>query len=402
MLKVLVWGDSSFTNQIKNRIQKLFESGKFSYTHDPGVADIIISEEEFPESEKTGRVSVYIEVLKGPDGKMCAAQQVAGEKTDVFLLKDLSSVLQGTILMVELLSEEKKQYIQVKKNAEELDIEQKGLVKNLKNAKQVQQHVMEESRGLKNYDTSLRYMPKFIISGDFVVAKEIFGKLFVFFGDVTEHGVYAAEYAASLVSLAKGYFDGCSQINASLEQFMMYMARAAFYYHGGCAQSSCECVLCEIDESSDMAKCATFSGGNISPIIATKDGKVRVVFDETVVDSIKPRLGDIFYEDNVAPQNLPGIITTPFRPGDSALFYSDGYSELFNGENKDQMCTYGVQNMEKSVKDACEKGDNSPEKIISTIEKDISSYGVRGLSESSEIKDMISDDATMFGIRRRL
>ena len=57
MLKVLVWGDSSFTNQIKNRIQKLFESGKFSYTHDPGVADIIISEEEFPESEKTGRVS---------------------------------------------------------------------------------------------------------------------------------------------------------------------------------------------------------------------------------------------------------------------------------------------------------------------------------------------------------
>ena len=401
MLEIFVSGGTPFKNQIKNRIQNLYESGRFIYTDNISSAQIVISEEDSAEIEKSGVVPyVYIEVMRNQSGDICAAQQVTGEQVDSFLLKDLSSVMQSSILMTELLMEKDFQLNKLAEKESEYLEEIGSIGRSINNAIEIQRSVMEESLKVPGYQAELVYIPKCFISGDFVLAKKVENKMFIFFGDVTEHGMYAAEYAASLISLAKGYLDGCSKWNANIEQFMAYMSRAAFYYHGKNSQSTCECVFCEIDESLNVAKWGTFSGGNISPIIARKDGAVEPVFGLFNAECIKPRLGDAFYEDSTSLHNLPGIVTTKFFAGDSVLFYTDGFSELFSGDKKDLLYAYGGENMTNAVKDACERNGNVPENIVEAVLNDLSSYGVGELSESSDIEDMIKDDATMYCIRR--
>ena len=406
MLSVCVSGSASFKNQIKNRIQPLFEEGYFDYREDPSCSHIIISEEENIKYEPSlyPEMYVFIEVLRGRDGRLSAAQNIAGKKTDCFELKDILSVLQGECLMIEILRERDRAISDLKKNALLWEDEQTTLVQNFENARDVQRAVMDKALNLKMFDVDMTYIPKSIISGDFVVAKEIFGKLFVFFGDVTDHGVYAGEYAASLVALASSYLDECSMYTADLQNFVSYMARAAFYYHGESEQSSCECVLCEINPAEKRASFCTFGGGTTSPIVIKPDGTVKRVFDTDDLEKIKPRLGDSCYEGGVEFKDLPGTVSVRFHPGDAVLFYTDGFSEMFSlkGTVKDQQYIYGVENMVSAATDACEKNGNFPSSIIRSVIRDISSYGVAGLEDSSKIENMVGDDATMYCVRLKV
>ncbi len=404
-LNIMIAGGLSFKNQVKNRIQDLYREGRFLYTEVAKDAQIVISEEDafFPKNEYPG-IYVYIEVLKSPEGKLVAAQSVAGKKTDSFGLKDLPSVLQGSIFMVQLLMERDMEISTLKKNVGLWEDQESHIELNYKNAQKVQRYVMNRATKISGYETEFKYLPKSVISGDFVVTKKIFDKVFIFFGDVTDHGVYAAEYAASLVSLAENYLDSCSKFNADIRSFMSYMSRAAFYYHGDNEQSSCECIFCEINEKRDLVNFCTFSGGNITPIVISQNGEIKQVFNDSNVDVIKPRMGDFFYKNNNDFEDLPKIVTIRnYKKGDSILFYTDGFSELFSIRDavKDQKNTYGGENMVNAVRDACERGDNSPSTIVNAVVNDIVSYGVAGLDENALIENMIVDDATMFCIRRK-
>ena len=403
MLGLKIAGSKNFSDQIKNKMERMEKDGWFIYTDDVNEASIVISEEDACPYDTD--IFVYIEVMKNVDGHLCALQYIMGEKVEMFFLKDLPSVLQGTIMMVSVLLKKENRIIELNKQLAIEEEKSSGVLNNLKNFKKVQKNVTFEVSNLSRFESELLFIPKEEVSGDFIVVKEMPSKTFVFIGDVTGHGLYAGTYAATLVALAKNYFDTSSLLNANLSNFMLYIANAAFYYHGGIEQSSCECVICEIDHKKNLASFCTFSGGNISPILIKQNGRVTTLFSEEEYDKIKPRLGDEFYENNIGFDTLPGIITKSFHVGDTILFYTDGFSELFskteNGVEKDQSFIYGVENMERAVKDAVLTQGNNPETVVKAVVSDISSYGMKGLDESGKLEDLVYDDATMFCIRRK-
>ena len=402
MLGLKIAGSKWFCDQIKNKIERFENEGMFTYTNDSKEASIIISEEDACTNDPTSYV--FIEIMKDVEGKMCALQYVLGEKVETFLIEDLPAVLQGTIMMVGISLEKQAKIVELEKKIVEIQEEANGVFDNMKNFQMVQENVFKEMEPLGKFETKLIANAKSGVSGDFLVTKEMPGKTFVFMGDVTGHGVYAGAYAATLVALAKNYFNTCSLMNSNLKDFEMYMANAAFYYHGNCQQSSAECIMCEIDHKRNVATFSTFSGGNISPIIIKKDGRVKVVFGEDDYDKIKPRLGDNFYDGNVEFETMPGFITERFAVGDTLLFYTDGFSEMFSKTefgDKDQNLVYGVENMEKAVKDAVLLKGNDPEVVVKAVVSDISSYGVKGLYDSKNLEDLIYDDATMYCIKRK-
>jgi serine phosphatase RsbU (regulator of sigma subunit) len=278
---------------------------------------------------------------------------------------------------------------------------------------------MKEMSKIDGFSSEYVFLPKNEVSGDFLVTQKMpDGRTFIFLGDVTGHGFYSGAYASAMISAIRSYFDTCSMFGANLNQFAMYIARAAFYYHGGSEQSSCECVICEIDPSRNVANFVTFSGGNISPIIIKKSGKVKTVYslleddseesrtknDETM-KKITPRLGEPYYENNITFETMPGVFTERFCVGDTILFYTDGFSEMFSQVKKglkDQAYVYGVDNMERAVKDAVSTKGNDPDVVVNAVISDISSYAVKGLSDSKRLENLIYDDATMFCIKREI
>lgn len=416
MLRIMVNGRKHFCDQVKNKIEWMEEEGIFSYTDEVENASIIVSEEG--SYSLAPNVLVYIETIKDSQtGKLSVAQTVMGQKIEVFPIESLPYILQSTIRMMgPLIRKEHKITELVKKNIALEDFKT-TVVDNLKNFKKVQSNVSLDLSDLDDFETQFIYIPKDEISGDFLVTKKLLdGRTFVFIGDVTGHGFYAGTYAATLVALTKSYFDMCSIAGADLQQFALYIAKAAFYYHGGCEQSSAECVVCEINPNKNLARFLTFSGGNISPILIKKNGTVKTIYtlreedseearqnNEEVMKKIKPRIGEPFFEDNLSFESIPGVFESRFCVGDTLLFYTDGFSEMFSQTEdgkKDQSFVYGVENMERAVKDAVSLKGNDPEVVVKSVVSDISSFGVKKLGESKALKDLIYDDATMLCIKR--
>ena len=278
MLNIKIAGSKYFCDQIKNKLEWMEDEGFFAYTEDSGEAAIIISEEESCFFHPN--VYIYIEVLRSADSdQLCAVQYIMGKKVEAFPLENLPYVLQGTIRMMALVIKKEQKISEMASKSFALEEDQKNTSGNLENFKRVQNSVTQEMKNIPGFETKLLYLPKNDVSGDFFVTKHMpDGKTFVFIGDVTGHGFYAGTYAATMVALARSYFDTCSMMGANLQNFALYIAKAAFYYHGGNEQSSCECVACEIDPKNNVANFITFSGGNISPIIIKKSGKVKTVY----------------------------------------------------------------------------------------------------------------------------
>lgn len=416
MLRILINGQKHFCDQIKNKLECIKDEGLFSYTDDLDDASIIISEED--SCPIAPNALVYIEVIRNVEtGKLSVAQTIMGQQIEAFPVEDLPYVLQSTIRMMGLILKKQNKITELVKKNNALEEFQSTTVENLKNFKKVQQNTSVSATDLEGFETKLIYLPKDEISGDFLVTKKLLdGRTFIFIGDVTGHGFYAGAYAATLVALTKSYFDMCSIIGADLQQFALYIAKAAFYYHGECEQSSAECVICEINPSKNLARFLTFSGGNISPILIKKNGTIKTIYslseeeteearirNEEVMKKIKPRIGEPFFEDNVTFESIPGIFETRFNIGDMLLFYTDGFSEMFSqteGGKKDQNFVYGVENMERAVMDAVSLKGNNPEVVVNSVISDISSFGVKQLGESKAFKDLIYDDATMLCIKR--
>lgn len=416
MLRIMINGSKHFCDQIKNKIEWMGEEGLFSYTDDKYEASIIVSEED--SCPITPNALVYIETIKNPEtGKLTVAQTIMGQKIEAFPIEDLPYVLQSTIRMMGLFLRKESKIAELSKKNFALEDYKMSVNDNLKNFKKVQNNVTSDLSELEDFETKLIYIPKDEISGDFLVTKKLLdGRTFIFIGDVTGHGFYAGAYAATLVALTKSYFDMCSITGADLQQFALYIARASFYYHGKCEQSSAECVVCEIDPRKNFVRFLTFSGGNISPILIKSNGTVKTIYtlkeevtetdkrnNEEVMSKIKPRIGEPFFEDNLTFDSMPGVFESRFCVGDTLLFYTDGFSEMFSqteGGKKDQSFVYGVENMERAVKDAVSLKGNDPEIIVNSVVSDISSFGVKQLGESKALKDLIYDDATMLCIKR--
>lgn len=416
MLRIMINGSKHFCDQIKNKIEWMEEEGLFTYTDEIDNASIVINEGE--ECQFSQNALVYIKTIKDQvNDEVYVSQTVMGQRIESFPIQNLPYVLQNTIRMMGLILRKENKITELVRKNILLDDFKTTTIDNLKNFKKVQNNVSTNLNDLEDFETKLIYIPKDEISGDFVVAKKLLDdRIFIFIGDVTGHGFYAGAYAATLVSLTKSYFDMCSITGADLQQFALYIARAAFYYHGDCEQSSAECVICEIDPNKNLARFLTFSGGNISPILIKKNGVVKTIYtlseentedarrnNEEVMSKIKPRIGEPFFEDNLTFESMPGVFETRFCIGDTLLFYTDGFSEMFSqteGGKKDQSFVYGVENMERAVKDAVSLKGNGPEVVINSIVSDISSFGVKQLGESKALKDLIYDDATMLCIKR--
>lgn len=420
MVRILIKGSKHFCDQVKNKVEWMENEGLCSYTDDLEGASIVVSEgDACPYSSLSSSVLVYIETVNDINtNEISVAQTVMGTKIESFPISNLPHVLQNTILVVSMLiTKERRVGELVKQCGELLELKQET-EKSLKKFRGVQESVSMDLSELEDFDTKLLYIPKNEISGDFLVAKKwLDGRTFLFLGDVTGHGIYAGAYASTLIAATKSYFDTCSVSGADLQQFALHIARSSFYYHGGCNQSSAECVVCEIDPKKNLARFLTFSGGNISPILIKQNGEVKTIYtlmdedseeavrnNEEVMQKIKPRIGEPFFEDNLTFDAMPGIFEERFCVGDSILFYTDGFSEMFShtdGGKKDQSFVYGVENMERAVKDAVALKGNGPEVVVNSVVSDISSFGVKQLGESKALKDLIYDDATMLCIRRK-
>lgn len=416
MLKILVAGKKTFCDQIKNKIEDVKNEVTFAYTDELEEASIIISEEDCVSPIPS--TIAYIETMKDKQtGKLSVAQTTLGKRVEPFPLENLPYILQSTMSLVELVLEKEQKVTEIINRNERLLESKECMESNLKNFQIVQSNVSNEMKDLDGFETVLYYLPKDAVSGDFLVTRQIYdGRTFLFFGDVTGHGFYAGAYAAILVALTKSYFDTCSVLGLDLQQLALYLAKAAFYYHGGNEQSSAECVICEIDPKKNLARFLTFSGGNISPILIKKDGSVQTVYalleetsedakekNQDLIQKVKPRLGEPFFEDNITFDSIPGIFEKRFCVGDTLLFYTDGISEMFSQTKegkKDQKFVYGVENMERAVKDAVSLKGNSPKIIVDAIKGDVASFGIKELCESKNLKNLIYDDVTMFCMKR--
>ena len=394
-MNISIFGSNSFQNQIMTQLQSLYNQGFFVYTEDDSESSVIISEGKYEKPLKED-CCVLFEI--NTDTKE-VSQYVSNTKTSVFFLKDLPAILQASICLVQTILEKNKQLEEKEDHIKGLTKEEKQNEITQKDFRDVQFAVMGESLDIEGFDSDLIFLPKNQISGDFVMVEKLHNKLFLFFGDVTGHGIYCGTYAAVLYSLAKGYLKNASPMMSNIYQFASYMSKAAFFYHGDNTMSSADVVLCEIDLKNNTAYFCTYGGGAISPIVIKKNGHIHTVFDENNFDKILVKMGEYPADDKLQD---PRIVEYSFEKGDSLLFYTDGITELFSYKGYgDNRYTYGPENMIKAVEDAVKLSGNDPNLVVKTIVSDVVSYGLKGLDSCATLESMISDDATIFCIKRK-
>lgn len=263
--------------------------------------------------------------------------------------------------------------------------------KNLSQAGEMQIKIMKNCR-LSDFDVNIHYQPFHEVSGDMFFTKQIENKIFLFIGDVTDHGYFAGLYGASLYSIAASYLELASRYETDVVLWSRFVQNMSSIYKADVpfkALCSATMLFCEIDMNKNVAKFVSYGHGNEAPILISP-GRAPKFVD---CNEILVPIGEF------SRKQASEATTVPFRQGDALLFYTDGITEIFaDSEEHDAKTRYSAQRLLSSVEHESSKEAWTTESLLTGIRKDAESYSISvGLNEnySNEKINNVQDDVTI-------
>ena len=381
------------------------------------------------EKNKENQLNIYIIFILSDDLKIPDHNRIT-----IYNSKDLhKSILSKKIetLSITLMSEIREDHC-LKQISLELEETKKLITEyedSLQNVKNIQKYVMIPPDDMNDFETYTVFQPLRTVTGDVILAKQVFNKIFIMIADVTDHGYSAAIYGAALYALANNYIHESGIMGQDVGMWGHYMMKASgMFYPEGIKQSkeqrkeqrhvkkllTANATFAVIDKMKQQINICFYGSGAEPPILINGDKAepvlpIRKEEDKSADPGQMQSIGiGVPLNDG---ESVAKVYTHKFYPGDMAVFYTDGATEIFSDLNKEKDIKdiYSSDKILRSIKEAIEKdtkrGMITPKDIVSSVLRDANSYsiGTDILSKENKNCDMpnISDDLTIFCIKWR-
>lgn len=362
-------------------------------------ADII---ESMGENLNNGKLSIYLILVLSDKSFKVNHQRITVFYQDDLRESTLASAIEN--LSLDLISKIKYDNIiatasKKLSEANELIDEYKN---SLENSRLIQRSIMIPPVNYDDFETYTVYEPYRIVSGDVLFVKQVFDKMFIMIADVTDHGFLAGMYGAVLYALANNYIQRSSIIEQDVSIWGQYMMKSAKMFYPEFSKEnniaknllSASATFAVIDMSKCRIEICFYGSGTEPPILIKGDSVSAVNVSEDI------NIGVPLGEGN--------IMANPYRkkffPGDMAVFYTDGATEIFSNldnEQKDVSKIYSSKKVLKSIEEAVAKGKTSPDDIVSFVLRDANAYSLStDITKNRDIPN-VTDDLTIFCIKWR-
>lgn len=306
----------------------------------------------------------------------------------------------------------------------------KDYKKAFDNVKLIQKSVMIPPEDMDGFETYTVYEPFLDASGDVLLVKQIFNRVFIMIADVTDHGYAAAVYGSALYALANNYVQKAGIMEQDAGMWGHYMMKAAgmFYPEGKkytkeqrkeqretkklLTANATFAVIDKMNQKIDVC----FYGSGMEPPILVNNNTVNSILPIHMPGEEEDGEYEREYSSGIGVPLNDGECTAKvysgkFYPGDMAVFYTDGATEIFSDKNKgkDIKNIYSSAKIISSVKGTIEKnskyGTTTPEDIVNSILRDANAYSISTDIFSDDARNNnipnISDDLTIFCIKWR-
>lgn len=251
----------------------------------------------------------------------------------------------------------------------------------------------------KYFDIAVHYQPKSMVSGDILIYYELFDRVYIIIGDVTDHGYHAGLYGASLASIIRSYLLLVSEFSLTLEGLVDFVKKSSHFVNLKVnkeqSAENATMLFCEINKTTHKISFYNCGHGGETPIITRKNGDTFLV-ENNIID---PPIGSIGEEKTITSKEK--ITTLDFNQGDGIIVYTDGITEIFSiGDNdhKDATYIYNNDRLEASIKYQVDKHEYTARSILNGIIKDAESYSI-GINLNDELLttnvENASDDITV-------
>lgn len=249
------------------------------------------------------------------------------------------------------------------------------------------------------FDIAIHYQPKAIVSGDILIYYELFDKIYIVIGDVTDHGYQAGLYGASLTAIIRSYLLLASEFSLTLDGLVNFVRKSSHFVnleaHNFKSAENATMLFCEINKTTHKISFYNCGHGGEAPIITRKTGETFIV-NNIFID---PPIGSIDEENNIVTKNK--IYTLDFDPGDGIVLYTDGITEIFSigdNEHKDTVNIYNNDRLEAGIKYEIDKHSYTARSILNGIIKDAESYSI-GINLNDDLSatnvENAADDITV-------
>ena len=271
----------------------------------------------------------------------------------------------------------------------------------LERAGMVQKRIMVSEKPLDDMDVHIVYEPFMDVSGDIFFIREIYNKIYIMVGDVTDHGYLAGMYGATLYALAENYIQRSSLIEQKIDMWAQYMLKAAKMFHPKDTKTgdpllislTANATFCVIDKSKCMIQFMLYGSGQEPPIIIRGNNTVQSL---KVEDGVGAPIGE--------HEVLSKTYQKKFYPGDAVVLYTDGATEIFLDSDsgaKDAEKMYSSKKIESSIAKIEDVSKASAEKIVSAIMEDASSFSISENLGKDNSMPNIADDLTLACVKWR-
>ena len=262
-----------------------------------------------------------------------------------------------------------------------------------------------------NFDTSLVYVPYKEISGDVIFAREIYDRLFIMMADVTDHGILAGMYGATLYALANNYIQTSSIVGLDIDSWAQYMGKASRMFYPESLSPidpmknlfAANVTFAVIDMKKCIAQFMFYGTGQEPPIIIDSSKDVHIIDTREAIKKNKDTAG--IGAPLAGDASSAKIYWSRFFPGSSVTLYSDGATEVFldpDNPRKDAKKMYTSDKIRDSVKNAVANDKTAPNDIIKCILHDTTAYSIG--TDIDDIDDEtgmpnVTDDLTIACIK---
>lgn len=271
----------------------------------------------------------------------------------------------------------------------------------LESAGKAQKRIMIPDAPLDDMDIHVVYEPFMEVSGDIFFIREIYNKIYIMVGDVTDHGYLAGMYGATLYALAENYIQRSSLMEQEIDMWAQYMSKAAKMFHPRGAKTgdpmlislTANATFCVIDKLKCNIKFMLYGSGQEPPILIKGSGSVQSL---KVDDGVGAPIGEF--------ESPSKVYQKRFFPGDAVVLYTDGATEIFLDSDsgaKDAEKMYSSEKIESSIAKIDEVARASSSKIVTAIMDDASSFSISENLGKDNSKPNIADDLTLACIKWR-
>lgn len=268
-------------------------------------------------------------------------------------------------------------------------------------SRKAQKSIMNLDSLSDKFSSYLTYVPYKEVSGDVFFVKQIYDKVFIMLADVTDHGVLAGMYGATLYALANNYIQSSSIMEQDIDMWAQYMQKAAkMFYPEQLPYSdplkslfSANVIFMEIDTSKMMASFMFYGTGQEPPIMISSSGKVQAIKIGDEANAVGAPLGD---------SSVTKIYKKRFLPGDAIVLYTDGATEIFldpENETKDAAKMYSSENITKAIANKVKDDKFTPKVIVDSILRNAAAYSISSDLDKSDELPNVTDDLTIACIK---